>query len=285
MAESSSGEMLQQSMFNIHCGQDYLRTVGLSLKDGRDFLPGDADVNSGILVNEAGARELGWGDQAIGKKVRYFHGQKDMNIVGIVKDFNFESLHNKVEPIFILPVRNRGGYLQIRIRGNNIPRSLDHVETVMRAFDGSKPFDYHFLDREFNEQYLADQIQQQLISVLSYICIFISLMGLVGLSAFTVSQKAKEISIRKTLGGSLAHILFVFSRGYVLLMLVATLIAIPVADFVMVEWLSSFAYQMPQNWWNYILPSLVVMFFGLATVLAQTYKAARSNPVHGLRSE
>ncbi|MEL7146400.1 MAG: FtsX-like permease family protein, partial [Bacteroidota bacterium] len=110
-------------------------------------------------------------------------------------------------------------------------------------------------------------------------------MGLVGLSAFTVSQKAKEISIRKTLGGSLPHILYVFSKGYFVLMLIAAAIAIPVADFVMVEWLSSFAYQMPQNWWNYIVPSILVMMFGLATVAFQTYKAARSNPVEGLRSE
>ena len=285
MTEADGGEMLQKSMFTIYCGKNYLSTSGYELVDGRDFLPGDGDIDQGILVNEAGARELGWGSNAIGKKVTYFHRNNDMKIIGVVKDFNFKSLHEKVEPMFILQSRERGGYLQVKIRGNDIAGSLAHIEQVTTRFDDENPFDYFFLDREFNEQYQADQIQQELISALSYICIFISLMGLVGLSAFTVSQKVKEISIRKTLGGSLGHILFVFSRGYVVLMLIATIIAIPVADFVMVEWLSSFAYQMPQNWWNYLLPSFMVMFFGLCTVMLQTYKAARSNPVEGLRSE
>lgn len=284
--ESDNGQLVQKSMFTIYAGQDYLNTIGYELIEGRDFhYDSEAEINTSYIVNEAGAKELGWGDEALGKRVRFFHGQEDGHVIGVVKDFNVESLHNKIEPLFILLSDNNGGTIHVRIKENNVSESIEFIESVITRFDNKNPFDYTFLDTEFDKQYRADQIQHQLISTLSYICIFISILGLIGLSAFSVSQKSKEISIRKTLGGSMGHILMLFSKEYIKLILIAIVIAIPVADYVIIDWMSAFAYQMPQEWIYYIVPGILVLLLGFLTVFFQVMKAAKSNPADGLRSE
>ncbi|MEL6557521.1 MAG: ABC transporter permease [Bacteroidota bacterium] len=284
--ESDNGQLVQKSMLTIFSGKDYLETIGYELIDGRDFYhDSEAEINTSYIVNEAGAKELGWGDNAIGKRVRFFHGQEDGHVVGVVKDFNIESLHNKIEPLFILLGDDNGGTIHVRIKENNVTESIEFIESVITRFDNKNPFDYTFLDTEFDKQYRADQIQHQLISTLSYICIFISILGLIGLSAFSVSQKSKEISIRKTLGGSMGHILMLFSKEYIKLIIIAIVIAIPIADYVIIDWLSAFAYQMPQEWVYYIIPGVMVLLLGFLTVFIQVMKAAKSNPADGLRSE
>lgn len=278
-------EMVQKNMNTIHAGKTFIETIGFEMVQGESFRDDMTEENMTFLVNESGARELGWGDDAVNKKVRFFHGDRDFRISGVVKDFNFESLHNKIGPVFIIPSTNAGGTLLIRVNGTEMQATIDHIEQVITKFDSKNPFEYRFLDAEFDAQYKADEIQHQLLSTLSYICIVISLLGLVGLSAFTVSQKAKEISIRKTLGATIPNVLVSFSKGYLQLMILAAIIAIPIADFVIVDWLSEFAYQMNQQWWYYAIPTLVVLLFGLGTVSIQVFKAAKANPVDGLRSE
>lgn len=284
--EGDNGQLVQKSMFTIFAGKDYLNTIGYELVDGRDFhYDSEAEIRNSYIVNEAGAKELGWGDNAIGKRVRFFHGQEDGHVIGVVKDFNIESLHKKIEPLFILLGSDNGGTIHIRIKENNITESIEFIKSVITRFDNKNPFDYTFLDTEFDKQYKADQIQHQLISTLSYICIFISILGLIGLSAFSVSQKSKEISIRKTLGGSMSHILLLFSKEYIKLILIAIVIAIPVADYVIIDWLSAFAYQMPHEWIYYIIPGILVLLLGFLTVIFQVVKATKANPADGLRSE
>ncbi len=281
----SGDEMVQKNMNTLFVGPDYLETLGFEIVKGEGLRNTTSEETSILLVNESGAKELGWGDDPIHKRVRFFHGDTDILVVGMVKDFNFESLHNKIGPVFIVPTPNAGGSLQIRVNGQDMQSTIDHIEQVITKFDTKNPFQYRFLDAEFNAQYKADEIQHQLLSTLSYICIIISLLGLVGLSAFTVSQKAKEISIRKTLGASIPNVLISFSKGYLKLMILAAIIAIPIADFVIVDWLSEFAYQMNQQWWYYAIPTFIVLLFGLGTVSIQVLKAAKANPVDGLRSE
>ncbi|MGB3467675.1 MAG: ABC transporter permease [Cyclobacteriaceae bacterium] len=284
--ENQDGQFVQKSMFTIYGGADYVNTIGFEILQGRDFnYESETEKYSTYLVNEAGAKEIGWGDSAVNKKVKFFHGTDVGKVIGVVKDFNIESLHEKIEPLFILYGNIDRGTIHVRISGNNISGTIAFIESVITKFDKANPFEYTFLDAEFDKQYKADQIQQQLISTLSYLCIFISILGLIGLSAFSVGQKAKEISIRKTLGGSISHILMLFSREYVKLILIAIVIAIPVADYVIVDWLSAFAYQMPHEWIYYIIPAVIVLLFGFLTVMFQVMRAARANPVDGLRSE
>ena len=280
------GEMVQQSMSYIWSGPDYLETMGIELLEGRDFRPEDGKQESrAILINETAALELGWKDDPLNKRVRFFHGENDMHVVGLVRDFNFESLHNKVSPIFIFHMDQDDGTLKIRIDGRDIAGTLAYLEEQFAVFDPAHPFEYRFIDKEFEEQYRADQIQMQLISALSALCIFVSILGFIGLSAFTIGQKVKEISIRKVLGASVTTILIHFTKGYVLLIMIAIGLAIPVANLVINEWLAEFAYQVNIQWYFYVLPGIVVVIVGLLIVLLQSVKSAQANPAHGLRSE
>lgn len=278
--------MAQQSMSVVYAGPDYVETMGFELVKGRGFRKGSQnEFYNSFLVNEAGVKFLGWGDEAIGKKTRYYHSNNDNRVIGVVRDFNFESLHTQVDPLFIVLESSNGGRMHIRIRGNDIPATINYIEDVWTKFDTRHPFEYTFLDQEFARQYRADQTQQRLISLLAYICIFISLLGLVGLSAFTVSRKAKEVSIRKVLGAGVGSIVMLFSRDYFRLILIAFLISVPFAHYLMDEWLSGFAYRMPIRWYYFVLPGSLVLFLGLFTVAMQSLKSAKHNPVQGLRSE
>ncbi|MEP5611309.1 MAG: ABC transporter permease [Cyclobacteriaceae bacterium] len=280
------GELVQQAMRTIWSGPNYLETMGIQLLDGRDFRPEDGKRESrALIINETAAQELGWKDDPINKRVRFFHGEIDMHVVGVVKDFNFESLHNKISPMFLLRMPADDGTLHVRIAGQNIDETLTYLEEQFREFDPFHPFEYQFVDKEFEKQYQADQIQMQLISALSFICIFVSILGLIGLSAFTIGQKAKEISIRKVLGASVRSILVQFSKGYVMLILVAIALAIPLANYMIQEWLAEFAYQVSVKWYFYALPGILVLLLGLVIVLLQSVKSAQANPAEGLRSE
>ncbi len=278
--------LAQQNMNLIWAGHDFVETMGIELVDGRGFRKDtENEYHRSFLVNETGARELGWAENAVGKRVRFFHGEQDAHVVGVIKDFNFQSLHSPIGPLFIVLTSHRGGRLHIRLKGTDLPQTIEYVEGVMSKFDPNHPFEYTFLDQAFGRQYRADQTQQQLISSLSYICIFISLLGLIGLSAFTASRKAKEISIRKVLGASVPAIVMLFSRDYFKLIIIAFVISVPLADYVITEWMSKFAYQMPVSWLYFVVPGVLVLFLGLLTVSLQSLKSAKANPVDGLRRE
>ncbi|MFY0601375.1 MAG: ABC transporter permease [Cyclobacteriaceae bacterium] len=276
----------QQSMNLLNVGHDYLETLGIELLEGRDFFKdSDNEYYNSFIANESAVKEFGWGENAVGKSVRWFHGKEDLHIIGVVKDFNFQSLHQKIYPAFLVLGRDQGGRLHIRTKSAELPATIAFVKDVWTRFDDKHPFEYTFLDQEFAKQYRADQTQQRLISILSYICIFVSLLGLIGLSAFTASRKAKEISIRKVLGASVTTIIFLFSKDYFKLILIAFAISVPIANYLIVEWLSTFAYQVPIRWFYFAIPGSIVLLLGLLTVSIQSLKTARANPVDALNRE
>ncbi|MFY0686034.1 MAG: ABC transporter permease [Cyclobacteriaceae bacterium] len=285
MIEKDSG-MVQQHLNSLYVGKGFLDLMEIEIVDGRSFRENsEADFYKSFLINESGAKELGWGDDAIGKKVRHFHGKEDYHIVGVYKDFHYESLHSKINPLFLVLDSDLGGTFYIKIKSNDMRATLDYIESVWTMFDTKHPFEYMFMDEEFARQYEADLTQKTLISILSYVCIFVSLLGLIGLSAFTASRKAKEISIRKVLGAKNLAIIMLFSKDYVRLILIAFVISVPLADYAIVEWMSGFAYRMDINWLYFIVPGFTVLTLGLLTVSIQSLRSARANPVDGLRSE
>ncbi|MEQ8469733.1 MAG: ABC transporter permease [Marinoscillum sp.] len=283
--EKDSG-MVQQHMNTLYVGENYISTLGIEVIEGRTFREdSDSEYFKSLLINESGAKQLGWENSAVGRKVKYFHGKDEMKVIGVYKDFNFESLHNKINPMFVILDKDDGGTFYIKLSGENMKETLAYIESVWTKFDTQHPYEYTFLDQEFAKQYEADQTQQKLISWLSYICIFVSLLGLIGLSAFTASRKAKEISIRKVLGANVPSIVVLFSKDYIKLIVIAFIVAVPLADYVMVEWMSDFAYRMSINWLFFIIPGVLVLLLGLLTVAIQSLRSARANPVDGLRSE
>src|SRR6267142_1950804 len=225
-AESETG-MKQQAFSIMFVGENYVKTMGITLASGRDFQQGPkADVQDVFIANEAAAKLMGWINDGVGKKVKFFHAEKNGQVIGIVKDFNFSSLHNAVEPLLIIKARGQGGVLHLRVRGDNMPQTISYIKEKWKHYDSSHPFEYSFLDQRFNEQYKADEVQYKLLSGLSYICIFISLLGLLGLSAFAAAQRTKEIGVRKVLGASIPNIIYMLSKDVLLLVLVAAVLVV-----------------------------------------------------------
>jgi putative ABC transport system permease protein len=285
MVEGAEG-MKQQAFTLMFVGEAYLKTMGMTLLDGRDFNPGPtADIEDVFIANEAAVKLMGWDKDPIGKKVKFFHAEKDGQVIGVVKDFNFSSLHNSVEPLLIIKANEEGGYLHLKVKGENLPQTMSYIKDNWMKFDPNHPYEYFFMDQRFNEQYQEDEVQHKLLSGLSYICIFISLLGLLGLSAFTATQRTKEIGVRKVHGASIPHIIFLLYKDIMYLILVASVIIIPVAYLIITEWMGNFAYKTTLNYSTFIVVALLALTFGFVTVAFHSLKTARTNPVDSLKYE
>jgi putative ABC transport system permease protein len=286
LAESDQG-MTQQSFAIVAVGDDYIKTMGIKLIDGRDFQPGNLDTDKGFIVNEAAARKMGWNENAVGKKLRWFHDTDETKkVIGVVKNFNFSSLHNAIEPLVIIRVGDQGGgWLHLKIAGGDLPKTIESIRETWTKYDIYHPFEYSFLDEKFNEQYKADEIQHKLLSNLSYICIFISLLGLLGLSAFTAAQRTKEIGIRKVHGASIPQIIYLLYKDVMVLVIIASVLVVPVGYYVMMQWLGNFAYQKPINYLMFGLAGLMALAFAFVTVGFHSLRTARTNPVNSLKHE
>lgn len=285
MVEKDSG-MVQQHVNSLYVGKNYLDLMNIEVIDGRAFREDSEDeFYNSYLVNEAAVKAFGWGDRVLGRKIKFFHGEREFKVVGVFKDFNYQSLHNPISPLFIVFDRDRGGTFYVKLKNEQMQETLQYIQEVWTRFAPERPYDYTFLDDVYLEQYQADQTQQRLISLLSVLSIIISLLGLIGLSAFTASQRAKEISIRKVLGARISTLLWIFSKDYIYLILIAFVIAVPLADYAIVEWMSDFAYRMPINLLYYLIPGFLVLLLGLFTVSFQSLRSAKADPVEGLRKE
>lgn len=286
LAETDQG-MTQQAFSMMHVGADYLKTMNLQLIDGRDFQPGDADAAKNFIINEAAAKLMNWNDKAVGKKLRWFHDTDETKVViGVVKNFNFSSLHSDITPLILNRVEgDGGGFLHLKLAGGDLPQTLEFIKATWTKYDTSHPFEYFFLDERFNEQYKEDEIQYSLLSNLAYICIFISLLGLLGLSAFTATQRTKEIGIRKVHGASIPSIVYLLYKDVMYLVLIAAVIVVPVGYYVINIWLNNFAYQKPLNYLLFGLVGVLALGAAFITVAFHSMKTARTNPVESLKYE
>ena len=284
-AEGKEG-MQQQAFSMIAVGEDYFKTMGIDILKGRDFQPGPtADVDNIFMCNEAAARLMGWSDDPIGKKVKWFHGKTDGQIIALVKDFNFSSLHNAIEPLLIVKSRKEGGFLSLRVSGKNLPETMQYVQEKWAGYDPNHPFEYFFLDERFNEQYKTDETQYKLLSNLSYICIFISLLGLLGLSAFTAAQRTKEIGIRKVHGATTLRIIYLLYKDIMYLVIIAAILVFVPAYYVVSKWMGNFAYQTTLDYSTFVVVAITALIFAFLTVAFHSLKTARTNPVESLKYE
>ncbi len=284
-AEGEEG-MKQQAFSMITVGKDYFKTMGIEILKGRDFQPApDADVDNIFMCNEAAAKLMGWGDNPVGKKVRWFHGEKDGQVIALIKDFNFESLHNPVDPLLIIKSREEGGFLHLKVSGDGLPQTMDYIREKWAGYDPNHPFEYFFLDERFNEQYKADETQHKLVSGLSYICIFISLLGLLGLSAFTAAQRTKEIGIRKVHGASVPGIIYLLYQDVMYLVIIAAVLVVPAAYYIMDMWMGNFAYRMELSYLTFGVVTMLALLFAFLTVAFHSLRTATTNPIDSLKYE
>ena len=264
---------------------DFIPAYQIGMAAGRNFSRSHSTDTSMVVLNETAARQLGWTpDQAIGKPFQY--GPAKGQIIGVTKDFHFESLHQQMAALAMIlqPGAGQLNWLSMPLKGN-IPEAIKRVESVYKQLFPQQPFDYQFLDERFDRLYAREQTQQTLFSIFAGIAILISCLGLFGLSMFMAEQRTKEIGIRKVLGASEASLVALFSKDFIKLVIVALVIASPVAWYAMHTWLADFAYRTDIHWWVFLLAGGLTVLIALLTVSFQSVKAALMNPVKSLRSE
>ncbi|HVX27264.1 MAG TPA: ABC transporter permease [Parafilimonas sp.] len=268
---------------------DFIPAYGIPLAAGRNFSRSFGTDTSNFIINEAAVKAVGWksNDQAVGKDFKY--GQFTGHIIGVVKDFHFESLHQAITPlIFVLPPpQNQGFYnvISIKVSGQNIDGALATIKSTWQRFVPDLPYQYSFFDEKFAKLYDAEQKQETIFTTFACIAIFIACLGLFGLSAFAISQRVKEIGVRKVLGASTTTIVSLLSKDFLKLVLIAAVIAIPVAWYAMHNWLQDFAYRINIHWWVFVIAAIAAALIALITVGMQAIKAATANPVKSLRTE
>ncbi|NUO02527.1 MAG: ABC transporter permease [Saprospiraceae bacterium] len=288
------GQTVEQSVITRMNWVDYgfLTTLGLKLEAGRLFSPEfPADTANRIILNETAVRKIGFSSprEAIGKNVQFFWNDTTYryDIVGVVKDFHFENLHETIEPYgFMLNASAAGHqYLMARAETKDLPALLASVEQIWKRYVPGEPFEYTFLDEDFQKTYKEDRQMATLIGSFTGIAILISCLGLFGLAAFAAEQRTKEIGIRKVLGASVAGITGLLAKDFLKLVFFAIVIACPLAWWLMQKWLSNFAYRIDVQWWMFALAGIIALAIAFITVSFQSIRAALSNPVKSLRSE
>lgn len=266
--------------------EEFFKTYGMEMSAGRDLTKDiPTDDSLAFVVNETAAKAYGWKNITDGLDKDFSYANTKGKLVGVVKDFHFESLHQSIIPIVFWSRPGIFSDLSIRISGNQMQQGLEHIEKVWKEFLPNRPFSYQFLSENYQRLYVEEQKQSQLFTIFSGLAIFIACLGLFGLATFNTLQRVKEIGIRKVLGASIPSILTLLSREIVMLIVVANLIAWPLAWYFMNQWLDSFAYHIDMNLAIYLLAALGAILLALITVSTQTIKAAMTNPSTTLRYE
>jgi putative ABC transport system permease protein len=269
----------------------YIPTMGMEMVTGRNFSEDFAtDPDESVLINETAAKKIGW-ENPIGKRFVFRPPPNSgrevfyVSVIGVVKDFHMQSLRERIEPLIIFYDDDSLLTLSIRIAPDNIPHTMDLLEKKWKELDPNRPFNFLFLDDSFESQYRSEERLKTITFYFSFLAVLIGCLGLFGMASFTAEQRTKEIGIRKVLGASIPGIVRLLAREFVLLVIVANLIALPVAYFVMNRWLQSFAYRMTILPGIFVLSAALSLSIALFTVSYQAIRAALSNPVDSLRYE
>jgi len=271
--------------------EDYFQTLGLKLLYGREFARNSRADSNNIILNETAIRDLGYNPAtAVGKRVNWdWHGEKHhMTITGVVKDFNYESLHTAIKPLgFSINVffANSSNYTIARLQAGNYAQTLKAVEKTWNKINPSAPFEYSFLDQDFQRNYEKEERTSHIVIDSTVIAILIACLGLFGLVTFSAERRTKEIGIRKVLGASIMNITLLLSGEFIRLAGLAILIASPLAWYGMHLWLRNFAYPIAISWWMFVAAGGLAIVIALITVSFQSIKTAVSNPVKSLRTE
>ena len=266
----------------------FVPTYELDVAAGRNYREDQGvDRFESFILNESAAKAIGWRnpENAVGKRIVY--GGRDAHIVGILKDFHFESLHQDIQPtIFFIPSDSTNyNYMSIKLDGGNIAGGIAHLEKTWKQFLPQFPFEYHFIDEDFGALYEAEQRQGRVFIGFAILAILVACLGLFGLTAFVAQQRKKEVGIRKVLGATTAGLVGLLSKDFLKLVAIAIVIASPLAYYFMENWLTDFAYRIDLQWPIFLIAGMIAVLIAFLTVSYQSIKAAIANPVDSLRSE
>lgn len=269
---------------------DYLDLLDLDFVKGRNFDKEYALDESAVILNETLIKQLGWEDP-IGKTVIMtdFVDEKpfdrNLHVIGVVKDFHFRSLHSQIAPVVFRIGDERNSYVFAKLSNENVQETIEKIKNIYTGIDQSWPFLSYFMDSRYESNYLSEVRQSKIFMYFTFLAIFIATLGLFGLASFIAEQRTKEIGIRKILGSSVGSIIKKLTINYLKLVLIASVIAIPVSWYIMDKWLQSFAYKVDISWWVFVLSTLAAMLIAFLTVLYKSLKVARSNPVDAIKFE
>ena len=271
--------------------EDFVNTVGLQVIAGTNFNIQDikdAAPDSGavyhFILNESATRQLGWTpQQAIGKKM-FLGDNRPGYVRGVIKDFNFQSLHSPIKPFILFP-EIRGKELLVKISGEHLAQTISFLESKWKALVPDRPFEYHFLDEDYDKLYQSEIRLAEIMKVFTSIGILLACFGLFGLSSYSIQQRTKEIGIRKVLGASVSNITALLAIDFIMLTAVSCVVAFPIAWWAAHTWLQDYSYRINISWWIFFAAGLIAIFIAMITVSMQAIKAAISNPVKSLRTE
>jgi putative ABC transport system permease protein len=287
--EDNEGKMLERGIDFYFADYDFVSTLGMHIAEGRDFsrdIP--SDTVAAALVNEAMVRRMGW-TSPLGKKFIIPTGDNRTQtrlVVGVLKDYNQNSLYEQIEPLMVmLGIQNR--YLFVKTKAGDIHETLASLEKTWREVNPNSPFEYKFLDEDYNSQYKADEKRSQIFTAFSGLTIMIACLGLLGLAAFTTEQRYKEIGVRKVIGASVQGLIVLVAREFFLLVGIGMVLAFPLAWYFTDTWLQNFAYRIDLGgeWLTFVVSALLAFVITLVTVGYHVVRAASANPVKALRDE
>jgi putative ABC transport system permease protein len=272
--------------------ENYIPTLGMKMISGRNFSRAFATDSTGIILNETAAHALGWNDpdgyrDAIGKTIIRQNSNRGVNVpfhvIGVVKNFNFKSLHDAISPLYM--TLNPESGLIFKIKTTDVAGLLAAMKKNWDTYNTGEPFTYSFMDDLFNKTYATEQKTGNILNIFSVLIILVACLGLFGLVTYTAEQRTKEIGIRKVLGASVTQVTQMLSKEFIKLVFIACLIAFPLSWWAMNKWLQSFAYRTNISWWIFVVAGLVALLIALVTVSFKAIKAAMTNPVKSLRTE
>lgn len=281
----SEDESKQKQYRVIGVDYDYLSTYGMKIIAGRAFSKEFGSDKNSVIFNRKGIEQLGFNkpEEALGKKIDFWGDQ--YIIEGVAENFHQQSLREAFEPLILRLIPDVNGPISIKTSAGNAAQTINAIKAQWSKFFPGNTFEYFFLDERFNEQYKADQRFGQVFSLFTSLAILVGCLGLFGLASFTTLQRTKEIGVRKVLGASVANILSLLYKEFALLLVIAALVAVPVAWFTTSDWLQNYAFRIQLHWSFFVLPFLIIVAIAWITVSFQSVKAAISNPVKSLRTE
>jgi putative ABC transport system permease protein len=287
--QADSATTAKFTMRHTSVDYDFLDVYGIKLLAGRNFKPSDHDPKGrnlkSILINANAAKLLGFAspEAAIGKDI--MRGERKWTVIGVVGDYHQKSLRYALEPMLFMPFYSNNSEISVKITPGDLPATIAQIKNKYEAFFPGNLFDYSFLDETFNRQYENERLFSKAFGIFAGLAIFVACLGLFGLAMFSTIQRTKEIGVRKVLGASVSNILLLLSKDFVKLVLIASVIAFPLAWWVMNKWLQDFSYRVSISWWIFLIAGAAALVVALMTVSFQAIKAAIANPVKSLRTE
>lgn len=281
-----SGNPLQVNTSRLRVDADYIDVHGIRLLAGNDFTSTSVtDTIRQIILNEQAIKRFGWKDaeSAIGKPFEM--GNQKGIVRGVVNDFHYNSLQQAIDPLAIYPIEGRFSRITVKVDLSKVDKSIAFIEKTWKKYFPTALFDYNFMDEQIGEQYAAEKRFAKIFLYFSVLSLLIACLGLYGLTAYSASQKVKEIGVRKVLGATVKNLAFMLSRDFLKLVLLAFVIGVPIAWYIMNNWLRDFAYRIDISWWMFGTAGLLVLVIAIITVSFQVIKAAVANPIKSLRTE